>query len=62
MISEAQKKAQEKYRSEKVKRFTVDFYPAEAELWEHLQSLPKGEKQAYIKNLIKNDIKQEPEA
>ena len=51
--SEAQLKAVKKYR-EKVKRFTVDFYPADEELWNHIQSKPK--KQTYIKDLIRADI------
>ena len=58
--SEAQlravKKFKEKYK-EKVNRITVDFYPTEAELWEHIQSQPK--KQTYIKDLIRKDMKGE---
>ena len=54
MPSEAQKKALEKYRA-KTKRFTVDFPPADAELWEHLQKQPN--KQRYIKDLIREDMK-----
>ena len=59
--SEAQlravKKFKEKYK-EKVKRITVDFYPTEEELWNHIQSQPK--KQTYIKDLIRKDMKGEP--
>lgn len=53
MASDAQKKAIKKYR-EKLNRITVDFSPAEAELWEHIQNQPK--KQTYIKDLIRADI------
>jgi hypothetical protein len=53
MASEAQRRAIQNYKK-KVKRITVDFYPAEAELWEHIQSQEK--KQTYIKNLIRADI------
>lgn len=53
MASDAQKKATKKYR-EKINRITVDFSPAEAELWEHIQNQPK--KQTYIKDLIRADI------
>lgn len=53
MTSDAQKKAIKKYK-EKVNRITVDFSPAEAELWEHIQTQPK--KQTYIKDLIRADI------
>lgn len=51
-MSEAQKRAKEKYQA-KVKRFTVDFYPTEQELWEHLQA--QKNKQGYIKSLIRQD-------
>lgn len=51
--SEAQLRAIKKYK-EKVKRLTVDFYPAEADLWDHIQSQPK--KQTYIKDLIRKDM------
>lgn len=53
MTSEAQLKAVKKYK-EKVKRITVDFYPADADIWEHIQNQPK--KQTYIKDLIRADI------
>jgi hypothetical protein len=53
MASESQRKAIKKYK-EKVNRITVDFSPAEEELWKHLQSQPK--KQTYIKDLIRADI------
>ena len=53
MASEAQRKAVKKYR-EKVKRITLDFYPTEEDIWNHIQNQPK--KQTYIKNLIKADI------
>lgn len=53
MTSEAQKRAVKSYK-QKVKRITVDFSPAEQELWEHIQSQPK--KQTYIKDLIRADM------
>ena len=53
MASEAQKRALEKYRA-KTKRFTVDFPPSDAELWEQLQKQPN--KQGYIKSLIRADM------
>ena len=52
--TDAQYRASQKYKKEKVKRITVDFSPAEAELWEHIQNQPK--KQTYIKALIRADI------
>lgn len=51
--SEAQLKAVKKYR-EKLKRITVDFYPSEEEIWNHIQNQDK--KQTYIKDLIRADI------
>jgi hypothetical protein len=53
MASDAQKKAIKKYR-EKLNRICIDFSPAEAELWEHIQKQPK--KQTYIKDLIRADM------
>lgn len=53
MASEAQKKALEKYKA-KVKRFTVDFPPSDADLWEHMNS--QQNKQGYIKSLIRADM------
>ena len=53
MTSEAQKKAVKKYK-EKVKRLTLDFSPAEADLLEHINRQDK--KQTYIKDLIRKDM------
>ena len=53
MRSEAQKKARSNYQK-KVTRITVDFYPTEADLIEHLNKQEK--KTAYIKNLIRDDM------
>lgn len=54
MTTEAQRRAIQNYKK-KVKRITLDFSPAENDLWEHIQSQDK--KQTYIKNLIKADMK-----
>jgi hypothetical protein len=54
--SEAQLKAIKNYKK-KVNRLTLDFSPAESELWDHIQSQPK--KQTFIKNLIREDMKKE---
>ena len=56
MASDAQKKASKKYK-EKLKRITIDFYPADAELWEHIQKQPQ--KQTYIRNLIRADMEKQ---
>lgn len=52
--TEAQYRASQKYKKEKVKRITVDFSPVDSDLWEHLQNQPN--KQGYIKALIRADI------
>jgi hypothetical protein len=54
--SEAQRKAVAKYK-QKVKRITIDFYPADEALWNHIQNQEK--KQTYIKDLIRADMKGE---
>lgn len=53
MVSEAQRKANKNYRK-KLNRITIDFSPAEEEMWQHIQSQPK--KQTYIKDLIRADM------
>ena len=52
-MTESEKKAKKKYLA-KGKRMTIDFYPSEAGLIEHIEKQPK--KQTYIKNLIRQDI------
>ena len=55
-LTEAQKRAKQKYNNDKViKRVMIEFYPADAELLEKVQSQPN--KQGYIKELIKKDLK-----
>ena len=54
--TEAQLKAVKKYR-EKLKRITVDFYPSEEEIWNHVQK--QDNKQGYIKSLIKADMEKD---
>jgi ribosomal protein S21 len=54
MPSESQKKAIKNYKK-KINRITIDFSPAEQEMWEHIQSQEK--KQTYIKDLIRKDMK-----
>jgi hypothetical protein len=53
MATEAQRKANKNYRK-KLNRITIDFSPAEEEMWQHIQNQPK--KQTYIKDLIRADI------
>ena len=53
-LTEAQKRAKAKY-NEKVTKIAIEFYPQDAELLQHLNSQPN--KQGYIKELIKKDIR-----
>lgn len=56
MATEAQKKAQAKYRAKTVKTITLEFYPSkDQELLDKLNEVES--KQGYIKNLIREDIK-----
>lgn len=52
--SEAQKRASANYRKRHVKQMGLSFYPAEADLWEHLQA--QENKSGYIKELIRRDM------
>ena len=52
--SDAHLRAVSNYRKKNIKRFTIDFLPADMELWEHIQNQPN--KQGYIKSLIRADI------
>lgn len=54
-LSEAQKKAKEKYTKEKVFRMLLEFYPGDKEIIEYLQALDN--RQGYIKQLIRDDMK-----
>lgn len=53
MATEAQKRAKANYRK-KLNRIMIDFYPADEEIWNHLQAQEK--KQTYIKDLIRKDM------
>ncbi len=53
-LTEAQKRAQENYRKKSVKQAAVRFYPAEADIWEWLQS--QDNRAGYIKRLIREDM------
>lgn len=54
MLTEAQKRAKEKYR-QKRKSVLLEFFPPEQDLYEHLSKQPS--KATYIKNLIREDMK-----
>lgn len=54
MVSDAQKKARDKYNREKMKQKIVRFSPNEMDLYEHLQAQPN--QMGYIKALIRKDM------
>lgn len=53
-VSDAQRRANERYRKESVRQVTVRFYPTEADVWEWLQSQPN--RSGYMKELIRRDM------
>ena len=53
-VSDAQRRANERYRKASVKQATVRFYPSEDDLWEWLERQPN--KAGYIKRLIREDM------
>ena len=53
-VSDAQRRANERYRKESVRQVTVRFYPTEADVWEWLQAKPN--KAGYVKELIRRDM------
>ena len=54
MVSDAKKRADAKYRKEKVRQVVVRFGPPDADLLEHLES--KENMAGYIKQLIRADM------
>lgn len=56
--TEAQRRAALKYRKERTKQLAIRFYPAEMELWEHLES--QQSKAQYVKDLIREDMSKNP--
>lgn len=53
-VSEAQKRANGKYRKEKVKQVVVRFYPSDADAYAWLKS--KENVSGYLKELIRRDM------
>lgn len=54
-LTDAQRRAKAKYKSNNVKKILLEFYPSDMELYEKVQEQPN--KQGYIKELIRKDIK-----
>lgn len=53
-VSEAQKRANEKYRRENVKQMAVRFYPGDADIYEYARA--QGNFAGYVKDLIRADM------
>ena len=53
-LTEAQKRAKEKY-NKKVTKVSIEFYPEDAELLNKVKEQPN--KQRYLKDLIRKDLK-----
>lgn len=53
-LTEAQKRAQEKYRKKSVRQVAVRFYPADTDIYEWLKS--QDNVQGYVKALIRADM------
>lgn len=54
MPSEAQKRADRKYKHEKTQQFCLRFYPAEEEIWSFLSA--QENKQGFLKDLISREM------
>lgn len=54
MASEAQKRANAKYRREKIKQLSVQFYPDNYELYDFAKT--HGNVSEYIRQLIRQDM------
>jgi len=54
LMTEAQRRAKEAYRAKIIKRITIELYPGDEALLDHLEKQPA--KQTYIKSLIHADM------
>lgn len=57
MVSEAQKKANEKYRKENVRQISLRFYPSEHDIYEFIKG--KDNASGYIKELVRQDMERQ---
>ena len=57
MKSEALKKAQSKYRREKITSLKIDLYIKDSDIADYLATLPN--KQGYVKELIRADMQKD---
>lgn len=54
MPSEAQKRADRKYKRNKTRQFCLRFYPSEAAMWDYLSA--QDNKQGFLKGLISDSM------
>lgn len=54
MPSEAQRRADRKYKHDKTQQFCLRFYPAEEEIWSFLSA--QENKQGFLKDLISREM------
>lgn len=59
MPSEAQKRADRKYKHEKTRQFCLRFYPSETEMWTFFSA--QENKQGFLKDLISREMETAPE-
>lgn len=57
MQTDAQKRADRKYKAEKTKQLIVRFYPSEMALYNHVTGMESM--QGYIKRLIREDMERD---
>lgn len=58
MVTEAQRRATERYRRKNTKQVIVRFYPGDMDLYEHLRAQPNMA--GYVKRLIREDMERGP--
>lgn len=58
MPSDAQKRADRKYKREKTNQVCLRFYPADSEIWAYLRT--QDNRQGFIKGLIHREMKTHP--
>lgn len=54
MPSDAQKRADRKYKHEKTRQFCLRFYPSESDIWGYLSA--QDNKQGFVKGLISREM------
>lgn len=54
MPSDAQKRADRKYKREKTQQFCLRFYPDDQDVWSYLSE--QGNRQGFVKSLIRREM------